>query len=61
MTLQTTRRLILGFAAGIFAGWTAGLLRTPRHAPPDSSAADAAELPQQNFGSPSVAPLRRTS
>jgi hypothetical protein len=52
MTIRTMRRLLMGFVAGISAGWIGGLLRTPRHAPPASSAADAAALPQDRFGSP---------
>lgn len=30
MTLLTVRRLIVGFVAGITAGWLGGLMRTPR-------------------------------
>ena len=33
MTVRTARRLIVGFLAGISAGWLGGLLRTPREAP----------------------------
>jgi hypothetical protein len=52
MTLRTARRLLMGFIAGISAGWVGGLLRTPRRPPVDSSAAEAASLPQHRFGSP---------
>jgi hypothetical protein len=52
MTLRTLRRLLVGFLAGISAGWIGGLLRTPRRPAPTSSAADAATLPQYRFGSP---------
>jgi hypothetical protein len=52
MTLRTARRLLTGFVAGVSAGWVGGLLRTPPRAPVDSSAAEAAGLPQHRFGSP---------
>ncbi|MEO6713960.1 MAG: hypothetical protein ABIM89_11100 [Mycobacteriales bacterium] len=32
MTFRTARRLLVGFLAGISAGWLGGLLRTPREA-----------------------------
>jgi hypothetical protein len=50
MSFRTLRRLLLGFVLGTAAGWLAGLLRTPQHAPAGSSAADAAALPQERFG-----------
>ena len=50
MTLRVVSRLVLGFVAGICTGAAAGLLRTPRAAPPRSSAADAIALPQEDFG-----------
>jgi hypothetical protein len=50
MSSRTLRRLLLGFLLGTTAGWLAGLLRTPQHAPAGSSAADAAALPQERFG-----------
>ena len=46
------RRVVLGFAAGAAAGWVAGLLRTPAHAPAESSANEATHLPQEEFGTP---------
>jgi hypothetical protein len=46
------RRVLLGFAAGATAGWVAGLLRSPAHAPAGSSADEAAHLPQEDFGTP---------
>lgn len=46
------RRVLLGFAAGAAAGWVAGLLRTPAHAPAGSSADEATHLPQEEFGTP---------
>lgn len=49
MTPRTVRRLVLGFLAGMSAGWASGLLRTPRQAPALSSAASAASLPQHEF------------
>jgi hypothetical protein len=55
MTTRTIRRLVVGFVAGISAGWLGGLLRTPRNAPARSSAADAATLPQDRFGTPPTA------
>lgn len=55
MSLHTVIRLLLGFLLGITAGWVGGLLRTPRHAPDTSSAADAAALPQSDFGHPAYA------
>ncbi len=55
MSTRTLRRLIVGFVAGISAGWLGGLLRTPKNPPARSSAADAASLPQERFGTPPTA------
>ena len=52
MSLRTASRLLLGFVLGIAAGWLAGLLRPLPQAPDTSSAADAAALPQNEFGHP---------
>jgi hypothetical protein len=52
MSPRTIRRLLAGFVLGAFAGWVAGLLRSPQDAPAGSSAADAASLPQERFGQP---------
>jgi type IV secretory pathway VirB10-like protein len=44
------RRIVLGFAVGIGAGWVASLLRRPKDAPAGSSADAAVRMPQEEFG-----------